>query len=94
MLTSYRGRKLLDPFPDVHPGVEIHMEATTRNDGFRDRGIANGGADRVRDSPFPMPLEVLERQEEERVKAAAATTAVTELAGKTTTVLDEGAIYG
>lgn len=94
MLTSYRGRKLLAPFPDVHPGVVILVEATARNDGFRDWDSADGGAGRVRDSPFPMPLEVLERQEEERVKAAAATAAVTELAGKTTTVLDEGAIYG
>ncbi|CAB1112307.1 unnamed protein product [Ectocarpus sp. CCAP 1310/34] len=94
MLKSYRGRKLLAPFPDVHPGIEILVEATSRNDGFRYRAIANGGADRVRDSPFPMPLEVSERQEEERVKAAADTTALTELAGKTTTVLDEGTIYG
>lgn len=52
MLMMYRGRRLMAPLPDVYPGVVIVVAA------------GGGSRDGVRDSPFPMPLEVLEKEKE------------------------------
>lgn len=56
MLTAYRGRKLLAPLEEVYPGIVIAVatEGSQKTDG-------------VRDSPFPMPSDVLKRKKEESV---------------------------
>lgn len=58
MLMAYRGRRLLAPLTDVHPGVVVVVAA---------RGV--GGDNRVRDSPFPMPAEVVKKEQVRRVTA-------------------------
>lgn len=56
MLTVYRGRRLLAPLAEVYPGIVIAVatEGSQRTNG-------------VRDSPFPMPPEVLKRKKDESV---------------------------
>lgn len=83
MLMTYRGRKMLAPLPDVHPGINIVVAGGQGGEG--------GGG--VRDSPFPMPPEVL-RREEERKAAAAGVTADPEGPQSAGGALTEGAIYG
>lgn len=100
---AYRDKKLLAPLADVHPGVVVVVAGDGGGSGGNSgRGRTAG----VKDSPFPMPREVLERKEEEekQQKAAAAAAAATAAAaavaaelGRLKTVvgsLDDGAIYG
>lgn len=54
MLVTYRGRQLLSPLADMYPGADVAvapLDKATQNE--------RGG---VRDSPFPMPLDLFEKK--------------------------------
>lgn len=69
MLTAYRGRKLLAPLKEVYPGIVIAVatEGSQKTDG-------------VRDSPFPIPSEVLKKKTEESVSVERATAMMAKVA--------------
>ena len=69
MLAVYRERRLMAPFADVHPGVVIKVTAET----------SNKAGNNVRDSPFPMPPGVLDRDERGPTGERTATAAVADL---------------
>lgn len=62
VLMAYRGRRLLAPLADVHPGVVIVVAE------------GRGGKKHAKESPFPMPPEVVEKEENRAETAAVAET--------------------
>ena len=96
VLMTYRGKKLLAPLADVHPGVVVVVaeDGGGGSSSITGRGRVGG----VKDSPFPMPSEVLEKreeeEEEEKRKKKAAAAAELERSQTVVGALDDGAIYG